>query len=333
MSVKKKVTSILDRIALGDEGLSDDPELFYINERAKSGERVHFRVLEKMRAFKSTFDRICKDIPLPDYATFREAARNPAGFVKKWITEKNVEQRKPVTVALLDEGYELDLLAEKVRLPDGFDEVWAAAKALTNEDPSWDHYTYDGEEFRLTGKQAQRLLNRIYYHAAPGLPQKRLELARKFLKLIDEWGELLRQEAEAKGIHSSKIDKAIESKSFIGPLPYCLTKEISGSFFSVDSVDLRVNEDWVTKGHAIYADRIGLSGLAPSHTPRKYEDPNTYRRYWRTSGDGGRRPYYVVAGEEARAYSGTGRDANVKFDDGEFILRDGKFIEKERKTK
>lgn len=326
LSKTKNQKEIAQQIAEGDES-----GLFWIDEKARKQQlREHKYALDKMIIARNTFQEVTGE-KITTYADFQAMVADPAAYFRKNKAEKNITEKKPMTLALIGEGYDVDFLEEQLALPDGFDEVEKDCGALLRERFDWSHFSFDGKAFTLSTRLINRMINRVFYFAPRQIQKKRLELANKFKALIPEWIELLKLEAEEAGIHSSKVQKAINSHRFLGPLPFCLKLDRpinthAGWFDGDAQTEVMVNPDFVVNGHVSYADQIGLPGLRPSPTVKKWEDSTVYKRFWATAGDGGRRPHYVKVGLEKMAYAGAWRDANIKFDDGEFVIRDGKFV-------
>lgn len=313
----------------------DDSGLFYIDEaRRKSEERQHEYVIQKMTNARNAYQQITGE-EITSYEQFQEIVADPAGYYRKTKAETNVKEKKPGTLQLLDEGFDLDFIADKMmKLPEGFDEVIRACNAIKQEKPLWwGNYAYDGGVFTMSAKVYAKLLNNVYYYAATDLQKKRLALGNKFLELIAEWEELLRTEAQEAGVNPAKIQRAIDAKRFMGPLPFCLRYDRPQPLLGWGDTkqEVEVNPNWVVHGHKKYATQISLSDLAPAVDRPKWVDNTVYKRFWRTESDGGRRPFYVRKGLEKQAYTGAYRDGNIKFDDGEFYIRDGRFVAIENK--
>lgn len=310
------------------------PELFYIDEKIlKSQDKAFQPTLNKMTAAKGVFERVVGE-KITSYEAFQEMVKDPAGYFQKIKAEDNIQKKKPVTMALIEEGYSFSMLQDHVELPADFHEVIECCNAVLKEKPEFGNFAFDGKEFSLSARLVTRMYSKVYFYATTDLQKRRLALANKFLDLLPEWEELLRDECEQMQIPKSKVESAIASKKFLGPLMYCLKLDRPVSNFWGDpniKANVQVNEFFVTEGHKPYAEIIGLPGLKPLVKMPKYEDKTLYRRFTRIGTDGLRRPGYVRKGEEAAAYSGFGRESDVRFDDNEYRLMDGKFVLAEQK--
>lgn len=310
--------------------ITDESGLFYVDERArKSQERPHQRILERMPQVKNTYEAVTGE-KISTYEDFREMVESPEAFWRKNKAEHSVATKNAAVLQLVEAGFDLSLLEPALKLPEGFDAVVRDCQSLQRETFSWTNYAFDGTAFVFSEKLVNFFLNKIYYYAPEPLQKKRLELANKFLALLPEWEELVRQECAEAGVPSAKVEKMLAAHKWIGPLPFCLKfeKPMSPYFGLGDNEPNRVNvnEQWVVTGSKIYSDQIGLPQLKPAMATRKWVNNTRYKRFWKVDMDGLRRPYYTQVGQEKAAFLGMGREGNVIFDNGEFQIVDGRFV-------
>lgn len=307
-------------------------EPFYIDRNAeREYAKTSTNVMEKLNRVCNVWQSVTGKA-ISSEEEFKTILEDPA---KHWRSEKfqeNVEQKKERTLSLIDEGYAEDEIQKLLKLPADFDEVFQAVKEVTRIDVSWKTFTWVENGFQLSQYHLNRVDGQVYFHAVTPLQQKRLAKAKAVLAAIKDLEEVMIEEAEEAGIKQATIEKAIKERRYIGPLPYCLkSKPETGSPYINSFQEITINEQWVVRGLAQWADMIGLSKIAQKDRPApKPHVPMVYLKYLRTDGDGARRLYIVPKHQKDDAYIG-GHEARIKFLPGEFVIEpaSGKLIPNE----
>lgn len=291
---------------------------FFVDERKKremekDAQRVKDRIIRAIDLYK----RVTGD-NVQTIEEVQSIVEDPARHYLNVRIERFSRNPNHIIHQLQEYGLDVNSL---IKLPDDFFSVVQACRLV--ECHEWKSYTVSNGSIEFSNAFNDRLINKACFVAVSDLQKKRLKFANKVCALLKEQEELLRLECKEAGIHESKVNQVIENGSYLGPLPYAIKSNDDPTTTESVSFAIRPNEDWVCFGHRIYASDINLGGLIPSKTPRPAPQIK-YKRFWKTEGDGGRRAFLVPVGRENDAYLGAYRDADIKFEEGEYLIIDGK---------
>lgn len=256
---------------------------------------------------------------------------DPEGYWRSSKVEENVQEQKPHTLMLLDEGFEELAVAKLLKLPANFRLIKEAVGKIKPDEINWRFFDFFENQFQLSAYYQARMDGKIWFHAVTPLQKRRLEFANNLKSLLKEADSLLKAEAEEAGIDPSQIHKVLKKVDHIGPIPSCLkvTSKITGSGWNVEQ-DIDVNEHWIVGGFAMFADKIGLPALGKNSKAKPVKsNPIVYLKYSKVDFDGVRRKYIVPKHSKDSVQNSF--ESRVQFEHGEFILdhQSGKLIPKE----
>lgn len=241
---------------------SDKPQPFYVDQAGLDRElRDQSRITRRIETARATYEAVTGD----RISTIEQLQAMIAGPGDYFINKKakEVEQRREKLAEVFGDGLDIRSFI-KSSLPERFNEITNACRLCENV--KWKFYRIaDDGKLELTQAFHDRLNDQVYFYATTPNQIKRLDFARKMVRMLNfEMRELLQDQARENGTEHA-VEYDLRMSRFIAGLPACCRIVYDPE---TDSRKIAVNEQFVVNGFNQWVPNVIKPKQRPEYTRR-----------------------------------------------------------------